>query len=307
MNLTSRSAPRRSLLALAATLVVLAPAAARAFALFPEYGGSSVGGTLDEAARWSSVTGLDDGLQVGVAPGVAEALQVPGDDLAAVEQAIVNGILAWQSPVLRFDILLDAPGTAEGPDTGFEIDLFAVPASHPLFVANPQAFTGLANPSSTFFGSRPLTNGQASSGYGITGADVYLNIDNFQFLAALGAGRLDVLTRVVIHEFGHALGLGHPNEFTNYDTDTDPFNAMPIDPDDPFAELLASPNFDTATIMSNQPCGPNPTSACPAVFFTTLGPDEIGGRDVLYPLPEPSTALLVAGGLLALGARRRRP
>jgi hypothetical protein len=41
-----------------------------------------------------------------------------------------------------------------------------------------------------------------------------LNIDDFAFLALLGAGRLDVMTRVVIHEFGRALGFGHPNQAT---------------------------------------------------------------------------------------------
>ncbi len=302
-GVTPRSLP---LLGSVLVALLLAPASTRAFSLFPELSSGSPQAVLAQAARWSSVTGLDGGIQVGIAPGVAAALQVDGDALADVEQAILDGIEAWASPVLQFDVQLDAAGTVEGPELGFEIDLFAVSDSHPLFVANPQAFTGLAVPAVDFFASRPLTNGQASSGYGITGADLYLNIDNFEFLAPLGASRLQVLTRVVIHELGHALGLGHPNETTSYDTDLDPFNAMPIDPADPFAGLIVSPNIDVTTVMSNEPCGPNPTAPCPAAFFTSLGPDELGGRAVLYPVPEPTTGMLVALGLLAGAQRPRR-
>jgi hypothetical protein len=299
---------RRCATSLALVAGLLLPARAGAFALFPELGVGPPSTVLEQAARWSAATGLSDGLQVGIGPGMIEALMVEGDQAAAVEAAIVDGILAWESPALTFDITLDAAGTAEGPDSGFEIDVFAVAGDHPVFVANPQAFTGLAVPSVSYLDDRPLTNGQASSGYAITGADLYLNIDSFQLLALLGAGRLDVLTRVVIHELGHALGFGHPNEATNYDTDSDPTNPMEIDPHDPFAGVLVSANFDTETIMSNQPCGPNPTLPCAAVFYTSLGPDELGGRAVLYPVvPEPSTGALLALGLAALSVAKGRP
>ena len=117
-----------------------------------------------------------------------------------------------------------------------------------------------------------------------------------------------MLTRITIHEFGHALGFGHPNESTNYDTNQDPLDVMVIDPTNPFLGLAVSPFFDPETIMSNEPCGPNPTVACPAVFFTSLGNDERGGRDVLYPasVPEPSTGALLGLSVLAGIASRPR-
>lgn len=67
---------------------------------------------------------------------------------------------------------------------------------------------------------------------------------------------LDALQRLVMHEAGHAIGLGHPT----------------IDP----------VNFDTV-----------------------LHGDDAGGRDALYPVPEPSTLLLVLAGAALLAARRQ--
>ena len=47
-----------------------------------------------------------------------------------------------------------------------------------------------------------------------------------------------------------------------------------------------------------------PTAACAAIFFTELRNDDRGGRDVLYPIPEPGTSWLLAAGLAALVAGR---
>lgn len=296
---------------LVALISLFSSSHASAFSIFTNTVGSTVQETLASAARWSSLSGLDDGIQVGIQSDFAVALNLAPGQPSLVENRVRDAFEAWENSALHFD-LTNSTDVAEGTSAGFEIDLFAVRNSHAVFASND--FFGFADvDSNAFSNSRPLTNGQITPGYSITGVDIYLNIDNFAFLAPLGqATQLDVMTRVLIHEIGHGIGLGHPNGDNpfgaqpNYDTDTDPLNEMPIDPGDPFAMLAASNFRDPQAIMSNTPCGIPATAFCAASAFTSLQYDDIGGRDTLYPvIPEPSTAVLVSFGLIVLGLRRR--
>ncbi len=302
----------RSVVLTLALLLSMAPRAS-AFSILSSATGGTIQETLELAGRWTSASGLDDSIQVGVHPDFGSGLSTQAGEAELIEQRVLDAFAAWESPVLDFDISLGTSGTDPNlaTDAGFEFDLFAVSGSHSVFTGN--SFFGVTY---TRFSPAPelrtLTNGQWFNGYSITGVDMFLNIDLLQALVPLGqAGRLDVMTRLLIHEIGHGIGLGHPNANnpfgakTHYDTDFDPLNPMLLDPNDPFSGLLISNNRDETAIMSNTPCGINPAGLCAAATFTTLRPDDAGGRDALYPVPEPSTGILLACGLLALAGKDR--
>ncbi|NJO33715.1 MAG: hypothetical protein HC869_11795 [Rhodospirillales bacterium] len=114
-----------------------------------------------------------------------------------------------------------------------------------------------------------------------------------------------------LHEIGHALGLGHPNDNNvfgaqvNFDTNTDPLDVMPIDPSDPFAELVLSSSPDNGAVMSNNACGG--PALCAELLLTSLRNDDAGGRDALYPLPVPeptSLSFLLAATIVTVVRRR---
>jgi hypothetical protein len=280
--------------ALVSALFVLSALPASAFSLlFFDPDPSNLEGSLQAAARWTTTAGLADGIQIGVEPGFATDLgATTAAEIALVNQAVADAFAAWESPVLSFDVTFDT--------TGQEVDLIAGVLGDPSIFG--QAFPTFSS------GMRPLTNGQVFFGTIITSADIVVNVPTvLQFIALLGLTQqqqLDALTRLVMHEFGHVLGLGHNNSNNlqgaqlNLDTDGDPLNAMSIDPLDPFGDLIVSASTDNESIMSNRACG---GSFCGSLLFTSLRPDDIGGRDVLYPVPEPSTAALVAAGIALVG------
>ena len=271
----------------ASALVLLTAAAGRVWGFVTVTYDSAI----DTAPRWSATEvagrGLADGtITVAIEPGFATTLAtaVTGtaapEDVAAVEAALRAAFAAWESPVLQFELTFDGP-TIRDPSSGAEIDVFAVQSTDPVFSA--EAFFGVTYLQWTFLADRQLTNGAVLSGNAIQGADIYLAIDRLAAVAPAFTReqQLRALQRLVTHELGHAIGLGHPQDLpaVNFDTDTDPQNAMLIDPNDPLGDLLLSANFDPLAIMDRFPTDPN------ALFFTSLRNDERGARDALYPAP----------------------
>lgn len=244
---------------------------------------------IDTAPRWSATEvsgrGLADGsIQVFVESGFAEtlALAVTGmtlpEDVAAVEATIAAAFTAWESPTLHFTVTFDGAATRDATSGG-EIDLFAVTSSDPGFP--PDAFFGVTHMVWTFLANRVLTNGTVLAGNTIFGADILIAVDRLAQVAPALTREQQVraLQRLTMHEIGHAIGFGHAQDFPslNFDTDTIPSNAMLLDPADPLASLILSPNVDGQAIMNRFP------TDFIGLYYTTLRNDDRGGRDALYP------------------------
>ena len=253
---------------------------------------------LLDAARWSNVPGYYAGQRVrGLGGGIEYTLAsdfctrlipqfIDHPTCQELRQSIQQSFDLWAEghPVLRFvDVSgrvrpeLPRPGESE-PWQGFgaEIDLFALsPKEYP----NVSGF-GVWTQFWYLFADPIGTSGRVYPGNTITSVDMVFNPGVCYHLdPALSGLGCNHFASLLLHETGHALGLDHPDEFSNrnFETDHDPTNPIPVDCQSPTQGLVLSPNISPQAVMISSRGLPQPVRL-------ELTQDDLGGRNFLYPI-----------------------
>ncbi len=264
----------------------------------PRGGGTDPQDHLDRAPRWSMTQGsLVETGERGIGGGIEYVMDDSLCELEFIDDATCDDIHTaltdvldeWASghPSLYFTditgkIAPSVPLAAIGQShQGAEIDFFAQTGRE------FPPFRNIRVTGYTLFYERPedglvlLPNGEpAEHANRIASADVRINASRC-FYINTQKGRPDCLhfPSIMLHEVGHALGFGHPEESPRYNLDTDarPVTQMQIDCVKPSRTLRHSPFYDGAAVMVGRDV------QGPGRWRRGLTPDDVGARDALYP------------------------
>ncbi|MEM9668459.1 MAG: DUF4189 domain-containing protein [Pseudomonadota bacterium] len=264
----------------------------------PERSDASALENLAEAPRWGLSTGsflttgergLGGGLEYALDDSLCRLNFVDGATCEDARTFIRSALDIWASghPAIQFVDVSDQVQAAyprredAGVSAGAEIDFFAT---------SPRAFQGFSQPSingyTVFYDeehpSLVLTNGHIAKGPigAIIASDVHFNTANCYYIDP-DQVREDCVhfPSLVLHEIGHVLGIGHPEENAglNLDDDGEPGNEIAIDCRAPLSGLKAYTDYDGASVAH----GLNVHR--PGRWLRGLSWDDVAARDALYP------------------------
>ena len=274
---------------------------------------------LLDAARWSNepgalasdgTRGLGGGLEYAIAPSFCQQLLPqfigrPKPTCQQLEQAVQSAFQRWTqgNSHLTFTNVSNQITAALPPENapnelafGAEIDLFAAsPDAYPP-VSGFGAYTTFR-----YLREKPKgTNGSKLPGNTLTSADIVFNARAcYYYDSSVERRECNHFESLLVHEIGHTLGLEHPDQYPqrNFDTDSNPTNAIAIDCQDPTRGLRPSPQIDSLAVMNSK-------LLLDAPVQLELRPDDIAGRDFLYPpcsdraamrSPAPYIAMVIGG------------
>lgn len=168
---------------------------------------------------------------------------------------------------------------------GAEIDVFA---SKRFEAHNPRRQGSRAFERTKWTNNPPQgTNGRQLPGSTITGSDIVVDTRACWYIDPDLTGTFEktcsYFPGLMMHEIGHALGLGHPFESSNYHSGDDPTEPIDINCRSPQQGLDVIDDYDATAIMAN--------GVSSNYFHRQLGhdrarlrPDDLGGRNFLYPV-----------------------